>query len=86
MTHNQHYSIDNHKNTAMLREWQRKIDESKEDDEELLQCDDCSEASFIIETCDNCGDKLCMDCQYLDEDIVFCFQCFAERFVESEEI
>jgi hypothetical protein len=50
----------------------------------IASCDECSQPAKDDRKCDNCGDALCEDCCYTDEDIVFCFGCWTERQKEDE--
>lgn len=50
------------------------------------QCDACTISTIDAKTCDICGDTLCDNCCYLDENIAFCFTCWTERQSEDDEI
>jgi hypothetical protein len=47
-------------------------------------CDECAKPAPDAKVCDACGDVLCEQCQYSDEGIAFCFECFTARMAESE--
>jgi len=52
--------------------------------EELLACEECLAPVVDNKVCNACGTLLCEKCRYTDEDIVFCFECFAVRQEEYQ--
>jgi hypothetical protein len=49
------------------------------DEEDETICVACLHPTMDGQTCDSCGDVLCLDCRYYDEDIAFCLECFIDR-------